>query len=304
MKRIPRILKIVGIRYPNITCAFNTSEYRRINVTVLFRELGIQEGDFGYQIIRDRQLFSAVSLENNTLAWLGLRDVIKLSEKEQIESFFHLDPVLIYKHSIVDQRYTSRFNLGKKIKSVRKRSRLTQEALAASIGSNKQYISKIENNKADLEFKTLRKIFELGLNRNVFISHFEKGNILKGHSNSILSFEFIDWAMEKKNELTLIEGIDDKIRELLEEANIKTTRELSKLEFPELFGILDSKQSVDFFHQPELWPIQAKYIIAGDWFNLIHLQRTINSGNGGGNTHSKIEEAAKKEINESIFEVG
>ena len=175
--------------------------------------------------------------------------------------------------------------------------------MAESIGSNKQYISKIENNKADLEFKTLRKVFELGLNQNVFISHYEKGDILKSHSNSILSFEFIDWAVKKKNELTLIEGIDKKVEKYLEEANIKTTKELSAIEFPMLFNILSAKRSIDFFHHPELWLIQARFITSDDWLNVIHLQRTISSKKTRGNVFSKIEEMAKVEITDEIFEV-
>ena len=303
MRRIPRILKIIEVRFPNITCAFNTSEYRRINMVLLFEKIGIQEDDFGYQIIKNRELFNAVSLENNSLAWKDLKDVVKLSENEQFETFFHLDPVVIYNSSVVDQKFSSGFNLGKKIKSIRKRSRLTQETVAENIGSNKQYISKIENNKADLEFRTLRKIFELGLNKNVFVSHYEKDNFLKDHSNSILSFEFIDWAIANKHELTLIEGIDEKVRKYLEEANIKTTLDLAKVEFPVLFSILTTTKSIGFFYHPELWPIQAKFMASGDWLNLIHLQRTINSGSNGKRKCSKIEEFAKKEIDQNIFEV-
>ena len=303
MKRLPRILKITEIKFPNITCAFNTSEYRRINMVKLFDKLGIQKGDFGYEIIKNKQLFNAASLDNNTLAWKTLKEIIKISENDQLETFFHLDPAVLYNNSVIDKKFTSRFNLGKKIKSIRKRYKLTQETLAESIGSNKQYISKIENNKADLEFKTLKKIFELGLNQNVFISHYEKDDILKSHSNSILSFEFIDWAVKKKNELTLIEGIDKKVKKYLEEVNIRTTKELSMIEFPMLFNMLSARRSIDFFHHPELWLIQARFITSDDWLNVIHLQRTISSKTTRGNVFSKIEEMAKVEINDEIFEV-
>ena len=303
MKRLPRILKIIKISFPNITCAFNTAEYRRVNVIKLFDRLGIQEGDFGYEVIKNRQLFNTVSLENNSLAWKNLTEVIKISEKEQLETFFHLDPIVLYKNSAADPKFTSRFDLGKKIRSVRKRFKLTQETVAESIGSNKQYISKIENNKADLEFKTLKKIFELGLNRNFFISHYQKDDILRSHSNSILSFEFIDWAVNRKNELNLIEGIDEKAKRYLEAWNIKTTNDLSTIEFPTLLSLLSEKESIGSFHHPELWLIQAKFITSEDWLNVIHLQRTINAKNTKRNTYSKIEEIAKKEINNTIFEV-
>ena len=73
----------------------------------LFEKLGIQEGDFGYEIIKNRQLFNTVSLENNSLAWKSLRDVMKVSEKEQLETFFHLDPVVLYNNSEDYQKFTS-----------------------------------------------------------------------------------------------------------------------------------------------------------------------------------------------------
>ena len=303
MKRLPRILKIIKISFPNITCAFNTAEYRRINVIKLFERLGIQEGDFGYEVIKNRELFNTVSLENNSLAWKNLMEVIKISEKEQFETFLHLDPIVLYKNSVIDPKFTSQFDLGKKIRSVRKRFKLTQETVAESIGSNKQYISKIENNKADLEFKTLKKIFELGLNRNLFISHYQKDDILRSHSNSILSFEFIDWAVNRKKGLTLIEGIDEKAQRYLEEWNIKTTNDLSSIEFTTLLSLLSEKESIGSFYHPELWLIQAKFITSEDWLNVIHLQRTINAKDKKRNTCSKIEEIAKKEINNTIFEV-
>lgn len=301
MKRLPRILKIIEVKFPSIICAFNNAEYRRINVAKLFDKLGIKEGDFGYQILKSQELFNSVSLNNNTLAWKELKDVIKISGKQQVEVFFHLDPIVVYKNSTIDKKLTYQFDLGHIIRKIRKRLKLSQETLAKSIGSNKQYISKIENNKADLEFKTIKKIFELGLDRNIFISHYEKHDLFRTYANSILTNEFLEWASRRKNELTLIEGIGERVMEYLEEANIKTTEELSAIEFPILIQILSAKKSIRFFHHPELWVIQAKYISSNNWMNVINLQRTISSKNT--RVYSKIEVIAKREIRNNIFEV-
>jgi len=301
MKRLPRILKIIEIGYPNVTCAFNNAEYRRINMVKLLDKLGIQKGDFGYQIIDDEELFNSVSLENNALAWKDLKDIIKTSE-QQFETFFHLDPILVYKNSVIDSKLTDRFNIGKFIKNLRKRFKLSQETLAESIGSNKQYISKIETNKADLEFKTVKKIFEIGLGLNIFISHYEKDDILKTYSNSILTYNFIDWALKRKNELSLIEGIGEKVKNYLREANIKTTQDLSTIGFSRLFKILSAKKAIRFFYHPELWLIQAQYITSDDWMNLINLQRKISSKSAT-KISSKIEGIAKKEFRDKIFEI-
>ena len=46
---------------------------------------------------------------------------------------------------------------------------ITQEELAQRVGTSKSYISKIENSKSDIGYKTLRKIIEVGLNKKIII---------------------------------------------------------------------------------------------------------------------------------------
>ncbi len=61
------------------------------------------------------------------------------------------------------------FMLGEKLKEERKRSGLTQEQLAAKIGTKKSYISRIENGHADVQLSTLFRIFA-GLGKRVSLS--------------------------------------------------------------------------------------------------------------------------------------
>ena len=49
----------------------------------------------------------------------------------------------------------------------RKEANLTQEQLAEKTGTKKSYISKIENAKGNIQFSTLIKIFEVGLNKRI-----------------------------------------------------------------------------------------------------------------------------------------
>ena len=55
------------------------------------------------------------------------------------------------------------FKLGFLLQQARLEKGLTQEELAERCGTNKGYISKIENNIKEVRFSTLQKIVELGL---------------------------------------------------------------------------------------------------------------------------------------------
>ncbi|MDV7395235.1 helix-turn-helix transcriptional regulator, partial [Arthrospira platensis SPKY1] len=55
------------------------------------------------------------------------------------------------------------FKVGYLIQQARLEKGLTQEQLAAKCGTNKGYISKIENNIKEVRLSTLQKIVELGL---------------------------------------------------------------------------------------------------------------------------------------------
>lgn len=56
------------------------------------------------------------------------------------------------------------FKLGAILENARKERKLTQEQLAAKCGTNKSYISRIENDASDMRISTLIKIVNEGLN--------------------------------------------------------------------------------------------------------------------------------------------
>ena len=55
------------------------------------------------------------------------------------------------------------------LQELRKEQGMTQEQLAAKCGTTKTYISRIENDRSDIELTTLRKIIETGLGRKMEI---------------------------------------------------------------------------------------------------------------------------------------
>lgn len=62
------------------------------------------------------------------------------------------------------------FRLGYLIQQARLEQGLTQEQLAEKIGTNKGYISKVENNIKDIRISTLQRIVELGLGGRLELS--------------------------------------------------------------------------------------------------------------------------------------
>lgn len=68
-----------------------------------------------------------------------------------------------------DKGYES-FKLGFMIQQARLEKGMTQEELAEKCGTNKGYISKIENNIKEVRISTLQKIVELGLGGHLELS--------------------------------------------------------------------------------------------------------------------------------------
>lgn len=62
------------------------------------------------------------------------------------------------------------FKIGYLIQKARLERGLTQEELAEKCGTNKGYISKVENNLKEIRISTLQKIVELGLGGRLVIN--------------------------------------------------------------------------------------------------------------------------------------
>lgn len=61
------------------------------------------------------------------------------------------------------ERGFEEFKLGYLIQEARKKKGMTQQELADKVGTNKAYISRVENDVKDVRISTLRKIVESGL---------------------------------------------------------------------------------------------------------------------------------------------
>ena len=73
------------------------------------------------------------------------------------------------KRSKLERGYEE-FKLGALIHEARLQKGLTQEQLAEKCGTNKAYISKVENDIKDVRISTLQKIIEVGLGGHLQLS--------------------------------------------------------------------------------------------------------------------------------------
>lgn len=163
--KIPRILKIEDIKGFTLQCMFNNGESRLLDFEKIFKQWQVSEEDLEYKILNINE-FKKVKLRNYTLSWHNIQ--LKI-ENEIGESEFHpyeIDPKVLYDLSNpVDKNNLNQF--GNIIKTARLKAGLTQEQLALRSGTTRFYISRVENNKTDLEISTFRKIVEAGLGKNL-----------------------------------------------------------------------------------------------------------------------------------------
>lgn len=163
--KIPRILKIEKIDGFKLYCMFNNGETRLIDFEKIFNSWEISQKDIEYKLLNKVE-FDQVSLRNYTLSWDNLEVSLVNEEGETNEYPYEIDPIILYEKSqeIDDNKFQ---NIGTMIKDARKKAGLTQAQLASRSGTSRFYISRLENNKTDIELSTVRKIIEAGLGRKL-----------------------------------------------------------------------------------------------------------------------------------------
>jgi len=163
--KIPRILKINKIDGFKVVCMFNNGELRMIDFESLFNEWNISENDIEYPLLQDKE-FKKIQLRNQTFSWNNIQiELISENGKTQKHPY-EIDPIVLFQHSKeVDVDEISKY--GSIIRRARQKAGLTQEELAERSGTSRFYISRLENNKTDVELSTFRKIVEAGLGKHL-----------------------------------------------------------------------------------------------------------------------------------------
>jgi len=161
---IPRIIKIQKIDGFKIYCMFNNGENRLLDFQQIFNEWKVGEDDIEYPLLKPKE-FKKVGLRNFTLSWDNVPiSLISEDGNEEIHPY-ELSPDELFKLSkSVEPSNSEKF--GNLIKSARLKAGLTQEQLAQRSGTSRFYISRLENNRTDVELSTFRKIVEAGLGKH------------------------------------------------------------------------------------------------------------------------------------------
>ena len=163
--KTPRILKINKMNGFKVICMFNNGESRMIDFELLFNEWNITEEDIEYPLLKKKE-FEKINLRNYTLSWENIQVSLLTENGEEQKYPYEIDPVTLFQHSVeVEDDEISKF--GSIIRLARKKAGLTQEQLAEKSGTSRFYISRLENNKTDIELSTFRKIVEAGLGKHL-----------------------------------------------------------------------------------------------------------------------------------------
>ena len=162
--KIPRVLKIEKVEGFKVICMFNNGESRMIDFESVFKKWNVNENDFEYPLLKERE-FKKIELNNHTLSWKNIEIKMVNEVGAEIVYPYEIDPLTLFQESVEIDNEMSKF--GSLIRRARKKAGLTQEQLAERSGTSRFYISRIENNKTDVELSTFRKIVEAGLGKHL-----------------------------------------------------------------------------------------------------------------------------------------
>jgi DNA-binding XRE family transcriptional regulator len=169
LRSIPRILRINHLDGYMVSCLFNNGESRLIDFATLFRDVfKVDKDDPAFPLLSDANEFNQIQLIGSTIGWPNVGIYTKDSRGQTVFYPYDLDPKVLYQNSTPDRDTNP--EIGLMVKQARKDAGLTQEELAQKSGTSKHYISRLENNKADIELLTLKKIIEAGLGKRLQIA--------------------------------------------------------------------------------------------------------------------------------------
>lgn len=166
--KIPRILKINWVKDLAVSVIFNNGESRIIDFRKVLKSIEV-EIDSPAAILFDPKEFAKVTLDNHTLSWSNVDQYILGRDKSKIKVPFEIGADVLLKHS-QPEKSELMIKIGQLVREARRQSGLSQQELALMSGTSRSYISRIENDRSDIELTTLRKVVETGLGKRLEIS--------------------------------------------------------------------------------------------------------------------------------------
>lgn len=167
MNQLVRISKILTVEPFKITALWNNGEIR-INDFTKFFENWKESEDTHLLGLTAWEVFKGVTVTNEpprTLEWKNYPTTFTWKGKTQTAPT-DLDPDVLYQESTFVRMIES-IPVGVMLKQARENAGLTQTDVAINAGTTRNYISRIENGKSDIQVETLHKIVELGLGKQL-----------------------------------------------------------------------------------------------------------------------------------------
>jgi DNA-binding XRE family transcriptional regulator len=145
-----------------------TEEFRIVDFRKLLSDIGIDK-DSPASILFNEDEFAKAELLNNTVSWNNVEQFTGMKNKEIQRVPFEIgaDVLLCYSHP---ENSDTEIKIGKLVRDARLKSGMSQRELALISGTSRTYISRIENDRSDIELATLKKIIETGLGKHLEIN--------------------------------------------------------------------------------------------------------------------------------------
>lgn len=168
LRSIPKILKINEVDEFMVSCLFNNGESRVIDFKNFFQSRkNYSENHPAFKLLMDIREFNQIEVMGNTIGWRNAGIYTQDYSGEKVFYPYDVDPVVLFEFSTLDKKRDIR--IGLMVKEARKEAGMTQDELAQKSGTSKHYISRLENQKSDIELLTLKKIIEAGLGKQLRI---------------------------------------------------------------------------------------------------------------------------------------
>ncbi|HEY5327941.1 MAG TPA: helix-turn-helix transcriptional regulator [Mucilaginibacter sp.] len=171
MKKLPRILKITNVEHPNtLYTLWTNGEERKIDLSTKIA-LSLSNGDNRFAPLKEWDIFKQAGVSaDSTIVWQNLIQTTTLPSGKVIKGALDLDPDTLYQDSCLVSRISTSPKIGQLLKTAREEAGVSQGEVARNSGTTRNYISKIETGKADIQLNTLYRLIKLGIGKELKLS--------------------------------------------------------------------------------------------------------------------------------------
>ena len=171
MKKLPRILLITNVEQPaTLYTLWTNGDERKIDLSSTIAS-SLSNGDNRFAPLREWEVFKQASVSaDNTIVWPNLKQTVTLPSGKIITGTLDLDPDTLYQNSTLINKLSTSPKIGLLLKTAREDAGLSQEDVAKNSGTTRNYISKIETGKADIQLNTLYRLIKLGIGKELKLS--------------------------------------------------------------------------------------------------------------------------------------